>query len=201
MTAPDRDPTAVHLRATDDLALLRRVAVREEAALTELYDRYAPLLLAVVRRILGAAAEAEEVLQEAFFQAWLQADRYDPSRSSVSTWLVLIARSRALDRLRARRSHDRAAAAPAADPVAPRHESSAGESRVLHSERRERVRGALAELPAEQREVLELAFFGGLSQSEIATTTGAPLGTVKTRALLAMKKLRQALREDVRGLM
>ncbi|KAB2968393.1 MAG: sigma-70 family RNA polymerase sigma factor, partial [Thermoanaerobaculia bacterium] len=108
MTAPDRDPTAVHLRATDDLALLRRVAVREEAALTELYDRYAPLLLAVVRRILGAAAEAEEVLQEAFFQAWLQADRYDPSRSSVSTWLVLIARSRALDRLRARRSHDRA---------------------------------------------------------------------------------------------
>lgn len=201
MPAQDPDPTAVQLRASDDLALLRRIVAREEAALAELYDRYASLLLAVVRRVLGAVGETEEVLQEAFFQAWLQADRYDPARSSVSTWLVLIARSRALDRLRARRSHDRATAAVAVEPGAPRHESSAGEARVLYAERRERVREALAELPAEQREVLELAFFGGLSQSEIAATTGAPLGTVKTRALLAMKKLRQALRDEVRGLM
>jgi RNA polymerase sigma-70 factor (ECF subfamily) len=201
MAAQDPEPTAIQLRATDDLALLRRVAVREEAALAELYDRFAPLLLAVARRILGATAEPEEVLQDAFFQVWLQAERYDPSRSSVSTWLVLIARSRALDRLRSRRSHERATTAAAAEPAAPLDASSAGEARVLHAERSERVRTALAELPSEQREVLELAFFGGLSQSEIAATTGAPLGTVKTRALLAMKKLRQALREEVRGLM
>jgi RNA polymerase sigma-70 factor (ECF subfamily) len=201
MPAQDAEPTAIQLRATDDLALLRRVAVRDEAALAELYDRYASLLLAVTRRILGAAAEAEEVLQDAFFQVWLQADRYNPSRSSVSTWLVLIARSRALDRLRSRRSLERATTAAAAEPAPPADASSGGEARVLNAERSARVRSALDELPAEQRDVLELAFFGGLSQSEIAATTGAPLGTVKTRALLAMKKLRQALREDVRGLM
>jgi RNA polymerase sigma-70 factor (ECF subfamily) len=200
MAAPEPETTAIQLRATDDLALVRRVAAREEAALAELYDRYATLLLAVTRRILGATGDAEEVLQESFFQVWLQADRYDPSRSSVSTWLVLVARSRALDRLRARRTRERTAEAAGQEPPPP-EPSSGAESRVLHVERRRRVRSALAELPEEQREVLELAFFGGLSQSEIASRTGAPLGTVKTRALLGMKKLRQALREEVRELM
>lgn len=200
MAAPEPEPTAIQLRATDDLALVRRAAAREEAALAELYDRYSPLLLAVARRILGATGDAEEVLQEAFFQAWLQADRYDPGRSSVSTWLVLIARSRALDRLRARQTRERAAEAAGQEPPA-RDPSSGGDGHVLHAERRRRVRGALSELPPEQREVLDLAFFGGLSQSEIAAQTGTPLGTVKTRALLGMKKLRQALREEVRELM
>jgi len=200
MAAPEPETTAIQLRATDDLALVRRVAAREEAALAELYDRYATLLLAVTRRILGATGDAEEVLQESFFQVGLQAVRYDPSRSSVSTWLVLVARSRALDRLRARRTRERTAEAAGQEPPPP-EPSSGAESRVLHVERRRRVRSALAELPEEQREVLELAFFGGLSQSEIASRTGAPLGTVKTRALLGMKKLRQALREEVRELM
>ena len=200
MAAPEPETTAIQLRATDDLALVRRVAAREEAALAELYDRYATLLLAVTRRILGATGDAEEVLQESFVQVWLQADRYDPSRSSDSTWLVLVARSRALDRLRARRTRERTAEAAGQEPPPP-EPSSGAESRVLHVERRRRVRSALAELPEEQREVLELAFFGGLSQSEIASRTGAPLGTVKTRALLGMKKLRQALREEVRELM
>jgi RNA polymerase sigma-70 factor (ECF subfamily) len=199
MAATEPEPTAIQLRATDDLALVRRIALREEAALAELYDRYSTLLLAVARRILGSTGDAEEILQEAFLQAWLQADRYDPARSSVSTWLVLVARSRALDRLRARRTRERTAEAAGQEP--PPETSSGGDGRVLHLERRQRVRSALAELPAEQREVLELAFFGGLSQSEIATRTGAPLGTVKTRALLGMKKLRQALREQVRELM
>lgn len=187
------------LRAADDLALVRRMAAREEAAMAELYDRYAALMLAVVRRILGPAGDAEEVLQESFLQAWIQADRFDPGRSSVTTWLVLIARSRALDRLRSRRSRERTAENAGAE--APPHESSAAESHVLHAERRQRVRDALVELPPEQRQVLELAFYEGLSQSEIATRTGAPLGTVKTRALLGMKKLRQALREEIRELM
>jgi RNA polymerase sigma-70 factor (ECF subfamily) len=194
-------PTAVpaQLRVADDLALVRRMAAREEPAMAELYDRYAPVMLAVVRRILGPAADAEEVLQESFLQAWIQADRFDPGRSSVATWLVLIARSRALDRLRSRRSRERTAEAAAAGAAV--HESSVAESHVLHAERRRRVREALIELPPEQRQVLELAFYEGLSQSEIATRTGAPLGTVKTRALLGMKKLRQALREEIRELM
>jgi RNA polymerase sigma-70 factor, ECF subfamily len=201
MAATDPEQTANPLEGTDDLALVRRVVAREEAALAELYDRYASLLLAVIRRILFAGPDAEEVVQEAFLQVWLQADRYDPSRSSVSTWLVLIARSRALDRLRARHARDRAVAAAEAEPKPPADASSGGETHVLHAERRTRVREALGELPSEQREVLELAFFGGLSQTEISTRTGAPLGTVKTRALLGMKKLRQALREEVRELM
>lgn len=172
----------------------------ETDALAELYDRYAGILLAVARRILGAAGDAEEVLQEVFLQAWNQAERYDAERSSVSTWLILIARTRALDRLRSRGAQQRTAAAVAAEPPAP-DTSSRLDEHVLRAERRRRVRGALAEIPEEQRRVLELAFYEGLSQSEIATRTGAPLGTVKTRALLGMKKLRQALRSEIRELM
>jgi len=192
--------SAAPLRASDDLALVRRMVAGDADALAELYDRYAGILLAVARRILGPAGEADEVLQEAFLQAWNQAERYDPGRSSVSTWLVLIARTRALDRLRSRGARERAATAAAAEP-APVDTSSRLDERVLQAERRQRVREALAEIPDEQRRVLELAFYEGLSQSEIATRTGAPLGTVKTRALLGMKKLRQALRGEIRELM
>jgi RNA polymerase sigma-70 factor (ECF subfamily) len=192
--------SAAPLRASDDLEIVGRMRNGEAEALAELYDRYAPLLLAVTRRILGAAGDAEEALQETLLQAWNQAERYDPSRSSVSTWLILIARSRALDRLRSRGARDRAAVAAAAEPP-PLDTSSRLDEHVLHGERRRRVRQAVAELPEEQRRVIELAFYEGLSQSEIATRTGAPLGTVKTRALLGMKKLRQALRSDIRELM
>jgi RNA polymerase sigma-70 factor (ECF subfamily) len=198
MPAPPR--SAAPLRASDDLAIVRRMVAGESDALAELYDRFAPLVLAVARRILGGAGEAEEVVQEAFLQAWNQAERYDAGRSSVSTWLLLIARTRALDRLRSRGARERMAQAAAAEPPSG-DTSSGGDDSVLHRERRRRVRQALAELPEEQRRVLELAFYEGLSQSEIATRTGTPLGTVKTRALLGMRKLRQALRSEVRELM
>lgn len=188
------------MRGSDDLALLRRLANRRPEALSELYDRFSPLLLAVARRILGSSSDAEEILQETFLQAWNQADRYDSGRSSVSTWLVLIARSRALDRLRQRQSRERVAAAVEAEPVAP-DASARLDDHVLIQERRKRVRTALAGLPAEQKRVLELSFYEGLSQTEIAERTATPLGTVKTRALLAMKKLRRDLREEIRELM
>jgi RNA polymerase sigma-70 factor (ECF subfamily) len=188
------------IRPSDELALLRRLAGRQPEALAELYDHYAPLLFALTRRILGNGQDAEEVLQEAFLQAWNQADRYDSARSSVSTWLVLIARSRALDRLRQRRSRERTAGAAAVEPRAA-DASARLDEHVLIRERRQRVRAALAGLPGEQKEVLELAFFEGLSQTEIAERTATPLGTVKTRALLAMKKLRRDLREEIRELM
>jgi RNA polymerase sigma-70 factor (ECF subfamily) len=187
------------LRVSDDHELLRRMAERFPDALAELYDRYSPLVLALVRRVVGSSADAEEVLQEAFLQAWSQAGRYDSARSSVSTWLVLIARSRALDRLRQRQSRERTAAAAELEPVPP-NASGRLDEHVLFRERRERVRSALEGLPAEQKEVLELAFYEGLSQSEIAERTATPLGTVKTRSLLAMKKLRRDLREEIRGL-
>ncbi len=198
VSVSDSSPTA--LRASDDLALIRRIADGEPDALAALYDRFSPVILAVARRILGEAGEADEVLQEAFLQAWSQARRYDPGRSSVSTWLVLIARSRALDRFRSRQVRDRTASAAEAEPKAPDTSSRLDEN-VFHSERRRRVLAALEELPAEQRQVLELAFYEGLSQTEIAARTGAPLGTVKTRALLGMKKLRHALRHEIRELL
>jgi len=198
--SPPESEASVRLSDSDDGSLVRRMRNRDEGALTELYDRYGGLVLAVARRILFAAQDAEETLQETFLQAWLQADRYDASRSSVPTWLVLIARSRALDRLRSRQARDRATAAAEAEPRAP-DPSGSSDAHVLHGERRKRVRAVLEGLPAEQRDVLELAFWEGLSQTEIATRTGAPLGTVKTRALLGMKKVRQALRHEIRELM
>jgi RNA polymerase sigma-70 factor, ECF subfamily len=197
----DSTSLADHLGALGDAALVRQVADRRPEALGELYDRFSPLLLGLTARILGSRAEAEEVLQDVFLQVWNRADRYDPSRSSVSTWLVLIARSRAIDRLRSRRVAERTLEAVQQEAPGGGHASPEAAENVLIRERRERVRSELALLPAEQREVLELAFFQGLSQSEIAGRTGIPLGTVKTRSLLAMKKLRQALRPAIRELL
>jgi RNA polymerase sigma-70 factor (ECF subfamily) len=188
------------LEALSDGALLRQVADRQPEALETLYGRHAPTLLALGRRILGSAADAEELIQEVFLHVWNHASRYDAARSSVSTWLVLITRSRAIDRLRTRkvveRTHETSAQR---DPVS--HASPEGVETVFLHERRERVQRELAKLPPEQRRVLELAFYEGLSQSEIAAREDLPLGTVKTRTLLAMKKLRGALRDEIRQLL
>jgi RNA polymerase sigma-70 factor (ECF subfamily) len=193
-------PPSGSLAAAKDADLVRAVGQGQEPALAELYDRYAPLLAGLAQRILARREDAEEVVQEVFTHLWRQAASYDPTRSSVSTWLVLIARSRAIDRLRSGRARERALeAAQGEDP--PLHTSPQGAGAVLSSERRRRVRDELERLPPEQREVLAMAFYGGMTQSEIAAATGIPLGTVKTRTLLAMKKLRAALRDEVRELL
>lgn len=185
---------------TPDVELVARLVDGDESALGALYDRYSGLLMALLQRILGASGEAEEVLQETLLQVWKQAKRYDPSRSSVSNWLTLIARSRAIDRLRSRKVKERTASRAFAEN--PRVDASPeGARNVFHAERRERLRGALAEIPAEQRQVIELAFFHGMTQSEIAEKTATPLGTVKTRTLLAMKKLREQLRSELEELL
>lgn len=186
-------------RSAEDVALVRRIAGRDQVALGELYDRYGGLVLALAGRVLGGTSEAEEVVQETFIQVWNQARSYDPNRSSVSTWLVLLGRSRAIDRLRSRRAGERAGQAHYLQ--SPTHASPSGPGDVLFRERRQRVREELAALPVEQRAVLELAFYEGLTQSEISESTGIPLGTVKTRTLLAMKKLRAALRAEIRELL
>jgi RNA polymerase sigma-70 factor (ECF subfamily) len=200
MPTTDSTPLPDPAAPPTDAVLVRQVAERRPEALGELYDRYAPLLTGLAFRVLGSRTDAEEVLQDVFLHVWNQAARYDPARSSVSTWLVLIARSRAIDRLRSRRVVERTLEA-AQHESGDGHASPEGADNVLMAERRERVRRELAGLPAEQRQVLELAFFQGLSQSEIAGRTGIPLGTVKTRTLLAMKKLRQALRPQIRELL
>lgn len=186
--------------ARTDADLVARVAAGDERALAELYDRHATVLLGLARRVLGDTADAEEVLQEVFVHAWSRAGSYDPGRSSVATWLALVARSRAIDRLRSRRSFDRTVEG-ARQQSPPGHESPRAASVVLAHERGARVAAALAELPPEQRQVIEMAYYGGLSQTEIAGATGIPLGTVKTRTLLAMKKLRAALAADVEELL
>jgi len=197
----DRSDAAVDTEVgPSDATLLRAVAAGDETALAQIYDRHAPLLLAIARRILGPSGDAEDALQDSFIQVWRQAGRYDSRRSSVPTWLVLITRSRSLDRLRNRHSAGTALDRFGAEPK-PRHESSRALESVISSQRRRRVAEELEVLPPEQREVLELAFYSGLTQSEIAARTGIALGTVKTRTLLAMRKLRAALRDEIRELL
>jgi RNA polymerase sigma-70 factor (ECF subfamily) len=188
------------LAASTDAALLRQAAEHQPEALAELYDRFAPTLLALSRRILRSPADAEEVVQEVFVHVWNQGHRYDAARSSVSTWLVLIARSRSIDRLRNRKVVERTHEAALQDRP-PLHTSPEGMENVLIQERHARVRRELENLPPGQRQVLEMAFYEGLTQSEIAAKAELPLGTVKTRTLLAMKKLRSALRSEIRQLL
>lgn len=165
----------------------------DETALGALYDRWVRSLYSLVLHLLKDPDEAEDVVEETFWQAWRKAGSYEPSRGAVSTWLLTIGRRKALDRLRARKrsredliGEDRSLAdLPSSDPD-PSIDTEGAELR-------ENVRRALNDLPAEQREVLELGYFNGLSQSEIADVTGQPLGTVKTRMRLAMQKLREPL--------
>ena len=156
-------------------ALLARLSNGEPAALTEFYDLYAGLVNGLALRILRDATEAEDVVQEVFVQVWRQAERYDPSRGSAEAWLCTIARSRALDRVRRRtaRREEPEAAAPGAT-ARPRAEETLA------------VRAALESLSADQRRALELAYYDGLTQSEIAAHLGEPLGTIKTRIRTAM---------------
>ncbi len=192
-------PTSETASARSDADLLREVAGGRHEALAQLYDRHAPQMLALAVRILGTRTEAEDAVQDAFIYAWRNAARYDSGRSSVATWLVLVARSRAIDRLRATRPGEPLDAVSLTAPEL--HTSPEAVAAVLNLERGQRVREELARLPPEQIEVLRMAFFGGFTQSEIAAATGIPLGTVKTRTLLAMKKLRMALRAEIRGLL
>lgn len=179
----------------DDTVLLRRIAAGDGEALTELFDRHSPVVLGLLVRIVGSSAgraEAEEVLQEVFLQAWMQADRYDEERATPRGWLLMLARSRALDRLRRReaqrRREDEAAEEGARAAVVP-----LGTARLEAVERRSRIGAALGLLSPEQRHCIELAFFEGLTHTQIAERLQAPLGTIKSRILLGMNKLRQAL--------
>ena len=173
--------------------LLRAVARRDEGAFAALYDQYSSILFGLLLRILRSRPEAEDVLQEVFLQVWQQAASFDPARGRPFTWLVTLARSRAIDRLRALDSRSRTAQG-AAKEVAPGAEPARTDDLALNTEYRELVEGALAELPEEQRRALVLAYLDGMSQSEIAAKTGQPLGTVKTRTRAGLMKLNELLR-------
>lgn len=200
-TPPEPSPAEPSVPPLSDMELVHRMAAGDEDALGVLYDRLAPMVFSLVQALLADPNDAEEAVEDAFWQAWVQAERYRPGRGGVSTWLGMIARSRALDRLRARkrRREERWEDTPAAALADARLGS--GPDPLGHTvlaELRERVAAALQELPEEQRRAIELAYFRGMSQSQIAAHTGQPLGTVKTRVRLAMQKLRERL-DGLRG--
>ncbi|HJT68112.1 MAG TPA: sigma-70 family RNA polymerase sigma factor [Pyrinomonadaceae bacterium] len=174
----------------NDVELLKAIAARDEAALAQLYDNYRVILFGLLLRILNSREEAEDVLQEVFLQVWRRAADFDENRGRPFTWLVTLARSRGIDRLRTLSARERVATAAARDEA---EAVSDAASDAIRAEQRDVVVNALAQLPDEQKQLLLLAYFDGLSQSEIAARVGAPLGTVKTRMRTGMMKLRELL--------
>jgi RNA polymerase sigma-70 factor (ECF subfamily) len=179
----------------EDRASLSRLSSGDGDAAAALYDRHAKAIYSLVLRILDDEGEAEDVVQEVFAQAWRQAARYDASRGAVGAWLLVIARTRAIDKLRARRARsgpltvdERAIETlPSGGPDAA--------SDIIDAEQARRVQRALGELPLLQRLAIELAYYEGLTQREIADRLEEPLGTVKTRIRLGLLKLRESLAE------
>jgi RNA polymerase sigma-70 factor, ECF subfamily len=188
MTSPVTPPPIT------DNTLLVQIAQRDQGALSTLYDRYARIIYAIAFRSLRSAEESEEVVLDVFAQVWRIADRYDPRKSRGDTWIFMLARSRILDRLRKLQRRT-----PSSGEVLDIAEIQVSSSSVdpldaaVVSERRDQVRAVLDQIPDEQRLVLELAYYQGLSHSEIAQSTGISLGTVKTRIRLGLSKLRSAL--------
>jgi RNA polymerase sigma-70 factor (ECF subfamily) len=179
-----------------DADLLRQIAGGDEVALAALYDRYKSILFSLIFRILHSQSEAEDILQDVFIQVWQKAAAFDEERGRAFTWLATLARSRAIDRLRQLGSRERTATE--ASRAAPEQWTDAVED-AIKSEQGAVVRSALAELPEEQRRTLLLAYFEGLTQTEIAEKLDAPLGTVKTRMRSGMIRLRELLGDQLKN--
>jgi RNA polymerase sigma factor (sigma-70 family) len=186
---PTENVTVDPTQLTDE-DLLAAVARSDEAALGELYDRFGRVAYGLALRILRDTALAEDAVQEAFLQVWRSADRFEAGRAKASTWVLTLVHRRAVDLVRreGRRRTEPMASAP--EPSGP----GADEAAVTRS-RREIVRDALRRLPEEQREAIELAYFGGLTQSELAVRLGQPIGTIKSRMFAGLQRLRGLLDE------
>lgn len=177
----------------DDQTLMLRVSKLQcEAALNELYRRHRPVLRSVIMRVLDVESEADDVLQDAFIQLWKQADSFSPAKGQLLGWLITVARRRALDRLRQRSAYQKATTRYEAQAKIPQEqfrETSTVEDEVGNNELRAMLDRLISELPKEQGDVVNLTFFKGLSQREIAAKLQLPLGTVKTRIELGVRKL------------
>jgi len=179
---------------TADAELIRRIRAGDRAAFLQFYDGYAPLLLSVAARVLGDRREAEDVLQDVFTQIWHKSSGYDAELGTLSSWAVTLTRNKAIDRIRASTRRRRLLEEVALSAESQQQEPPASANELLHGrERAERIRSALTELSTDQRQVIELAFFAGLSQSEIAARLQQPLGTVKARIRRGMLRLREQL--------
>ena len=168
----------------DEAALIARIRAGDENAMADVYDRHSGIVYAVALRVLGNTSAAEDVVQEVFLQIWRNPQAFDADRGRLAPWLAVIARNRAIDLLRKRPMEEDIAELPISTGV--NLENEAGQRMAIS-----KVRGVLAQLPQDQRRLLEMAFFEGMTHSEIAAKTGEPLGTVKTRirsGLLALRK-------------
>jgi RNA polymerase sigma-70 factor (ECF subfamily) len=179
-----------------DEMLMQEITQRRQQALKELYSRYARSLRALIGSVVHEESEADDVLQESFLQIWREAHHYSPKAGKPLGWVITIARRRAIDRVRRRDSYRRAKqrfedeTKPQTQPV----RTSATNREVSQSDLRQFLGRQMKTLPKVQREAVELAYFRGLSQREIAATTNTPLGTVKTRLQLGLRKLSQCIR-------
>ena len=176
----------------DAANLVARIAKGDREAFSLFYDALASVAFGLIRRVLRDPGVAEEVLQDVFWEVWRDAPQYDPGRGSPEAWLLMRAKSRAIDKLRSIRRREKTFVATVDESVA-RAPDTGPDRPGAGLEERGHVERGLTQLPAAQRLVIELAFFGGLTQSEIATRLGEPLGTVKTRARLGLERLRSVL--------
>ena len=193
-----QDSRQLSTRDQDWASLIKRVADGDQSALTLLYDSTSRLVFGLVLRVVTDRATAEEVLLDVYTQVWRQASTYDSKRGAPLAWMMTIARTRGIDRLRSgKHEHQYKESLDAIGEVAAT--TASPEADTVSSERRQLVRTALDSLSVEQREVIELAYYSGLSHSEIALQLGQPLGTVKTRTRLGMMKLRDMLRPMLEG--
>jgi RNA polymerase sigma-70 factor (ECF subfamily) len=181
----------------NDADVLRRIAARDAGAFALFYDRHAPAIFALILRITQEKSEAEEALQEAFWQVWREAGNYNASRGSAMAWLVQLARSRAIDRFRQMQSRRLRDAGPI-DDIADLADPEAGRLDQQFAEQQDRqiIRQAIDQLPKEQKEAICLAFFKGMTHQEISEKGSIPLGTIKTRIRLGLEKLHEQLKNS-----
>lgn len=185
------------INQTEDLILLERITQLDDTALAQLYDRYGRLVFSIACQILADESLAEEVTQDVFVQIWKKALTYEPAQGKVLTWMSSITRHRAIDQIRRRRIRPEGSSIAWEDCCEENGDDTLDvEPKILSSEQRRQLIGALNTLPAEQREALALAYFKGFTQQEIALQLGEPLGTVKTRIRLALQKLRAVLESE-----
>ena len=197
MNTPVQAPTPTETEPSDE-ALMAGLVQRKSQSLSLLYERYAGVLKGVVLRVVHDDAEADDVLQEIFLQAWWRAGTYSREKGKPLGWLVTLARRRAIDRMRQRSAYRRATDRYECECSQPHEEQERTclDDEVFHHELRDLLRRQLNALPPFQRQAIDLAFFKGMSQREIAASTHLPLGTVKTRIELGMRKLADAVRAD-----
>jgi RNA polymerase sigma factor (sigma-70 family) len=180
----------------EDRELHRRLARGDRGAFDELYRRYSPLAYGLALRLTGQQLLAQDVVHDAFLALWRAPEAYDPSRGGFRTFFLSLVHHRAVDTIRReQRLRDRSERAANLEPVTGEDVAEAVTEEAFLHVRRKEVREALADLSPDQRQVLEMAYFGGMTQAEIADALGIPLGTVKTRTFAAMRKLRVALEE------